>query len=75
MKYTKSTSTCLQKADEDEPIFVLRAQDVFAPGVVRQWAYRVSTEIGKDHPKVKDALEVAKAMEKWQNKKGSKIPD
>jgi hypothetical protein len=35
---TKNTDRCLQKVSDDEPIFVLRAQDRLAPALVRQWA-------------------------------------
>jgi hypothetical protein len=34
---TKLTDQCLAKVGDDEPIFVLRAQDAFAPIVVRVW--------------------------------------
>lgn len=34
---TKGASICLRKAAADEPIFVLRAQDLAAPAVVRLW--------------------------------------
>jgi hypothetical protein len=34
---TKLTDQCLAKVGDDEPIFVLRAQDRFAPTVVRVW--------------------------------------
>ena len=30
--------SCYDKADLDEPIFVLRAKDKLAPNVVRDWA-------------------------------------
>lgn len=30
--------SCLNRASDDEPIFVLRAHDKIAPYVVRQWA-------------------------------------
>lgn len=35
---TKHDSVCLQKAGDAEPIFVLRAQDMTAPVLVRVWA-------------------------------------
>lgn len=38
MAGTKHTSECLQRARDDEPIFVLRGQDKTASRVVREWA-------------------------------------
>lgn len=40
---TKHDSVCLEKAGDEEPIFVLRAQDVTAPILVRVWARMVGT--------------------------------
>lgn len=34
----KHNDSCLAKVREDEPIFVLRGQDVLAPDIVRAWA-------------------------------------
>lgn len=33
-----NASGCLGKAHDDEPIFILRAHDLLAPFIVRQWA-------------------------------------
>ena len=38
---TKLNDPCLKKAADDEPIFVLRAQDVVAPIVVMFWILAV----------------------------------
>jgi hypothetical protein len=65
---TKSTDTCLQKAAEDEPIFVLRAQDRLAPEIVRQWADR-AREFGCPEPKVQEAYSLAARMEQWHTRK------
>jgi len=55
----------------DEPIFVLRAQDILAPEIVREWAHRA--RVSKvNAQKVVDAQNIADAMEEWQVKK---IPD
>ena len=66
---TKSMDTCLQKAADDEPIFVLRAQDITAPAIVRMWA-----EMQKLHPiraeeKIREALALADRMEQWPTRK------
>ena len=74
----KATDTCLQKAAEDEPIFVLRAKDKLAPSIVRRWADLAEAASHPDSPtrdKVREARLFAKTMEGWQQKNGSKIPD
>ena len=65
---TKSTDTCLQKAAEDEPIFVLRAQDMLAPVIVRQWAM-LAKHCGCAEEKVQEAINLAERMEKWPTRK------
>lgn len=62
--------SCLTKAEDDEPLFVLRANDRLAPQIVRQWAaaYRISkgdTISALQLTKYYEALALAKAMEKW----------
>jgi hypothetical protein len=59
---------CLGKAADDEPVFVLRAQDVHAAMLVRKWAKK--TEAAGGNPeKIKEARDVAKQMDKWPTKK------
>lgn len=65
---------CLGKAKIDEPVFILRAQDRTAPGLVREWAARVQSHSGTT-PKVIEAFALARRMEDWQETNGSKIPD
>jgi len=58
-------TSCLNKAQDDEPIFVLRAKDLLAADVVRIWAmmaHRSSHEIWK----IKEAREVANQMDMWR---------
>ena len=71
---TKLTSTCLAKAAEDEPIFVLRGRDRLTPYIVRQWAEGARLA-GTPMEKVKDAQQLADDIERWQVEHGSKIPD
>lgn len=68
---------CLGKAADDEPLFILRAQDATAPDLVRRWARQVmASSRGILTPKVKEALEIADAMVAWQARTGRcKIPD
>lgn len=57
-------TSCLNKAEPDEPIFVLKATDPQAPMVVRHW---VTMSSGKqDKKKLDGALELAKKMEAWR---------
>lgn len=80
---TKENSKCLQNVKDDEPIFVLRAQDRFAPMLVKQWAMRLLQEIGKADTendaariqKAREALKCADEMEMWAEANGNKIPD
>jgi hypothetical protein len=68
---TKHNSPCLQKAADDEPIFVLRAQDKLASHFVRQWAV-VAKAKGLSQDKYDEAMKCADAMEQWPNRK---LPD
>lgn len=63
--------SCLNKAADDEPIFVLRANDMLAPAVVRAWA-TLAVGAGAPFEKFKSAQDLAEAMEKWPNRK---LPD
>jgi hypothetical protein len=66
---------CYEKAEPDEPIFVLRAQDILAPEIVREWAYRAS-KLGSPREKVVGARAIADQMEDWQiERERRKVPD
>lgn len=67
-------NSCLNKAADDEPLFVLRANDPLAPDLVRKWAERYF-DSKKDRAfrltdgqraKTKEALELAVDMENWK---------
>lgn len=71
--------SCLNRASDDEPLFVLRAHDKVAPHVVRAWANAYVFEkggLGKmDERQVKkynEALEAANRLENWR--RASRIP-
>ena len=80
--YPEST---LNKADEDEPLFILRAQDKLAPQVVRLWAASLLAALLGDGEnasqaqvdKVTRAMKLAIDMEAWQAQHSArvKIPD
>ena len=69
----KGNDSCLARARDDEPIFVLRAQDMFAPELVRKWAELAFQ--GTPALKIEEALACADAMEAWVRKHGTKVPD
>ena len=57
---------CYAKADPDEPIFTLRANDPCAPATIRQWvANRANSSKGIHGDMAVEALDCADAMEQW----------
>lgn len=60
---------CLGKAADDEPVFVLRAQDILAADLVEHWALLASERLGPGHAKVVHGLAMAKAMREWPTRK------
>jgi len=52
---------CLGRAALDEPVFILRAQDILAPRVVVRWAH-LAEQAGSPHDQVRAALQVAKCL-------------
>lgn len=70
MGYKKDDAT-LAKVGDDEPIFVLRAQDKFAASTIRYWAERAESA-GAPREKIIEALDHAEVMEAWHTQK---VPD
>jgi hypothetical protein len=68
---TKHTCSCLKKAADDEPIFVLRAQDKLAPAVVQYWIDLARSQ-GTPEPTLQEAERCMASMEAWPTKK---VPD
>ncbi len=66
--------SCLTNARDDEPVFVLRAQDKLAPFVIKIWA-NVAKLLGAPNEKVGSALNEADRMIAWATKNGDKVPD
>lgn len=62
---------CLGKAADEEPVFVLRAQDLLAADLVELWAIRAKSA-GTDLDKVNEAYACAEEMRAWPDKK---VPD
>jgi hypothetical protein len=73
-------NSCLNRASDDEPLFVLRAQDVFAAAAIKEWAqlYRQAHAPGnkwdseEHHAKYEEAMTCADKFDTWE---GRKIPD
>ena len=63
--------SCFNKAADNEPLFVLRAQDQLAPDLVDRWASILRAE-GGNEAKVAEARALAAAMRAWPTKK---LPD
>jgi hypothetical protein len=57
-------TSCLNKAADDEPIFVLRANDPLAIAIIREWAKRA--EGVHEHGKVCHASNLADDMYRWR---------
>jgi hypothetical protein len=67
--------SCLNRAAEDEPIFVLRANDKLAPHLVKLWA-GLARMSGCGAAKTEEAEALAFEMERWAITQGSaKFPD
>jgi hypothetical protein len=65
---------CLGKAADDEPVFLLRAQDNLADELVDRWAIRASVAlptVGSEAAghKVQEARQIAEAMRAWPIRK------
>lgn len=70
---------CLGKAADDEPVFVLRAQDLLSIRLVYRWAdeledYAISNKLPIPD-KVKQARLDAETIVEWQRTHNAKMPD
>jgi hypothetical protein len=65
---------CLGKAADDEPVFVLRAQDCHAADLVEKWAIWASVGVpsidseAAGH-KISEARQIAEQMRRWPKHK------
>lgn len=60
----KNNDPCLNKAEDDEPIFVLLARDETAPGTIEVWC---TLNRGIQPPeKIVEAFEHAETMRQWR---------
>ena len=63
---------CYEKADPDEPIFVLRANDKYAPTLVWLWASLAGLD-GTKAAKVQEAQACATDMMRWAHDRGRPV--
>jgi hypothetical protein len=62
----------VDRIKDDEPVFLVRAQDVLAANFVHGWAV-LAYECGVNAGKVNEAFKCADAMRSWHGPK--KLPD
>lgn len=78
MKHARTDYAAIQDPrgliPEDEPVFLLRAQDVCAPFAVLEWAFQAERH-GANRIMVESAKKQAQLMRDWQTQQGMKIPD
>lgn len=60
---------CLGKAADDEPVFVLRAQDAEAADLVELWAIRAGLSGKCNSDKIREAHGIVDEMRKWPIRK------
>lgn len=71
----RDNNECLRKVAQDEPIFVLRAQDKLAPAIVSLWS-ELAALVGCGSAKVDEAKQLVGLMREWQRRTGrAKFPD
>ena len=61
----RNPSSCLNKANPNEPIFVLRANDPIAAQIIRLWA--AASEGVHEEEKRMIAAQIADDFDAWQN--------
>ncbi len=66
--------SCINKAADDEPVFVLRGQDALAPILVRLWADLAELH-GCPDAKTQGAKLLSMKMQVWAVEHGGKYPD
>jgi hypothetical protein len=61
--------SCINKAENDEPVFVLRANDPLAAGTVDYWANQAEGTNIHEVYKINTARELAQEMRRWRAEK------
>lgn len=58
--------SCLTRADPEEPIFVLRANDPIAPAVIEHWAMLSASLKAHESRKIEAAFRDAQDFREWR---------
>ena len=68
-------NSCMSRAKDDEPTFVLIGRDEIAPSVIRYWcAQRVMSRKNRpDDPQIVEALNLASSMVEYRASKNGKV--
>lgn len=67
---------CLSKATDDEPIFILRGQDITMPATLEAWASLAEqANGGKPNGKTIEVRKFANEVRHWQRGHATKAPD
>jgi TolA-binding protein len=74
MREALRANSSVENVGKGEPVFTLRAQDMLAPEIVREWAFRAK-RAGSPDEKVEDARRIADEMEDWQIANRRHLPD
>jgi len=74
MDYQDRVVDLAEKIPANEPVFLLRGQDLAAPAAVRTWAQKADQR-GAAKEMVKAAFDVAAEMEAYQKEHIGKVPD
>lgn len=59
-------NSCLNRAHDDEPLFVIRAKDELSATLVRQWAETAAMTNAHEPEKIQEARMLAESMENWR---------
>lgn len=60
-------NSCLNKAADDEPVFLIRAKDMIGGMSVRYWAHLAQDTKAHEPAKIAQARHVASEMDEWRN--------
>ena len=78
MKHARKDYDRIQDPDgiipEDEPVFLIRGQDLAAPETLRAYAVEAHRK-GADQHLIDATLKQARNMEEWQRNRARKTPD
>ena len=61
--------SCWNKAEDDEPVFIIRAKDPIGAMIVRLWASLAESTGAHDRAKAGQAWNVSLDMDRWRDAK------